>query len=65
MVGPGMHYNAYAPGNPRSACNHRKLPATIITYRSNAGFTGQDSFVVEEIFPTGTAIKQRFNLEVR
>ena len=64
-VGEGSRYMAYTPGNPRSACNRRKIPTTFVTYQSQPGFAGQDSFVIEAIFPNGTAQRARLTVNVR
>lgn len=64
-VGEGRRYMAFVPANPRSACNRRKIPATFVLYRSQPGFTGQDSFVVEVVFPNGTAQRARITVNVR
>lgn len=65
QVGEGTRYPGYVTANARSACNKRKVPATMVTYRSMPGFVGQDSFVIEKIFPYGVAQRQRFTVNVR
>jgi hypothetical protein len=39
-------------------------PATIITYRSAAGFTGEDSAAVQIVFPDGDAPTVVFHIDV-
>ncbi len=36
----------YPPGNPRSACNKRQVPGTLVTYQSEPDFAGSDSLTV-------------------
>jgi hypothetical protein len=64
-VGSAGRYMAYASGNPRAACNRRRIPTTVVTYRSMPGFVGQDTFVIEAIFPTGIAQRARITVNVR
>ena len=61
----GREYLAFAPGNPRSACNRRKLPATEMIYHASPGFAGIDRFSAEVIDPTGVARTRHFEVEVR
>ena len=56
----GREYLAFAPGNPRSACNRRKLPATEMIYHVSPGFAGIDRFSAEVIDPTGVAAHAAF-----
>ena len=64
-VGDGGRFMAFGLGNPRAACNRRKIATTYVTYRSMPGFTGQDTFVVEAIFATGVAQRARITVNVR
>jgi hypothetical protein len=64
-VGERRDYVAFIPGNPRSACNRRKVAATEIFYRSAPGFSGYDSFSAEIIAPNGVAQTRTFTVEVR
>ncbi len=64
-VGNTRDYAAYSPTNPRSACNRRKLPVTVIVYRSRPDFTGTDQFSAEVVMPTGAARTYTFTIQVR
>ena len=64
-LGARRDYLAFAPGNPRSACNHRKLPATEMIYHASPGFAGIDRFSAEVIDATGVARTRHFEVEVR
>jgi hypothetical protein len=40
-------YVAFPPGNPRSACNNRKVPGRKVYYTANDGYSGRDKVVLE------------------
>jgi len=61
----GMAFSNYTPGDPPYLCNAKKSPATLITYRSAPGFSGQDTAAVQIFFPDGHAPTMLFHLEVR
>lgn len=58
-------YVAFAPANPRSACNRRKLAATEIVYRAAPGFSGYDTFKAEVVSPDGVVVTHTYSVEVR
>lgn len=60
----GTAFPEYVPGDPSYACNKKRSPAEIITYRSTPGFTGEDSTLVQIFFPNGDAPKFLFHLSV-
>lgn len=64
-VEQGMAFPNYVPGDPPYLCNAHRAPATLVTYRSEPGFTGQDVTVVQIFFPDGQAPTVRFNIAVR
>lgn len=64
-VGEVRDYVAFAPGNPRAACNHRKLAATEMFYRASPNFIGFDNFSAEVIDSEGVARTRHFTVEVR
>lgn len=61
----GMAFPSYTPGDAPYLCNARKGPATLITYRSAPGFSGQDAATVQIFFPDGNAPTILFHLDVR
>jgi hypothetical protein len=61
----GMAFSNYTPGDPPYLCNAKKSPATLITYRSTPGFSGQDTVSVQIFFPEGRAPTVIFHLDVR
>ena len=61
----GMAFSNYTPGDAPYLCNAKKSPATVITYRSASGFSGQDTAAVEVFFPDGHAPTMLFHIEVR
>ena len=65
MVREMPDYLAFPPNNPRSACNHRRVMATELFYRSAPGFVGQDRFSAEIIDGVGVARIRHFSVEVR
>ena len=44
---------AFPQGNPRSACNTRKVPGHEAFYQADAGFTGHDKLVLQGSSPEG------------
>ncbi len=54
-IRPGTAFSNFVPGDPPFACNARRTPATIITYRSSPGYVGEDSAAVQIFFPDGHA----------
>lgn len=65
QVEKGVAFPNYTPGDPPYLCNARRLPATLITYRAAAGYSGQDVTVVSVFFPDGKAPKIRFDIGVQ
>jgi hypothetical protein len=61
----GMAFPNFSPGDPPYLCNARKSPATLITYRSAPGFSGQDTAAVQIFFPDGKAPTMLFHLNVQ
>ena len=54
-IAKGTAFPNYAPGDPPYVCNARRSPATLITYRSEVGFVGEDTASVQIFFPDGRA----------
>jgi hypothetical protein len=61
----GTAFSNYTPGDPPYLCNAKKSPATLITYRSAPGFSGQDTTSVQIFFPDGRAPTMLIHIEVR
>ena len=64
-VAKGEMFPSYPKGNARSACNSKKVPATMLEYQPKSGFTGTDSFAVQVIFPSGKEQKLKYNITVK
>ena len=64
-VARGSAFPNFPPSNIRSACNRRRVPATIATYNARRGYTGPDSVSIEVIYASGNTRQQSFNLLVR
>ena len=64
-VSYGSDFVTYVPPNPRAACNSRRVPATLLFYRANADFVGNDTFAIEDVGPNGVAQTARFSITVR
>ena len=60
-----MAFSNYTPGDPPYLCNAKKSPATLITYKSSPGFTGQDATTVQIFFPDGHAPTMLFHINVQ
>ena len=61
----GAAFPVYESVNPRSACNRRRVPGTVVVYRPRRDFTGSDSFTVNVIFPAGYERNDTFNITVK
>lgn len=64
-VGSGRDYPSFPTWNTRSRCNTQKVPATVVTYRPAAGYTGEDSFAMEFVGPLGNVGRIRYAISVR
>nr|WP_294556203.1 hypothetical protein [uncultured Rhodopila sp.] len=64
-IDSGMAFPNFTPGDPPYLCNSKKLPATVISYRSTPGFSGRDTAVVQFFFPDGNAPTFLFHIAVR
>ncbi|HKR89980.1 MAG TPA: hypothetical protein VJS38_17570 [Phenylobacterium sp.] len=58
-------YLAFPPGNPRSACNDRKIPGHEAFYSAAAGYTGHDKVVLEGSSPGGRVRRITVDILVR
>ncbi len=55
----------FAPENPRSVCNKRRVEGERILYRANPGFVGTDSFVVQIVNANGDLSVVNTQIDVR
>ena len=61
----GEMFPSYPSNNPRSACNTRKVPATVIDYTPASGFVGSDFFVYEIFGPDGSDVSTKAAIAVK
>jgi hypothetical protein len=59
---PGLRLPA---ADKRMQCNGRKFPGVLVTYKPNAGFTGEDQFGLDVIWPNGNSVKRNVVVHVR
>jgi len=62
---PHADYSTYTKDNPRAKCNEQKIEGFMLTYKSNNGYTGPDSFTYWELTPSGLAREVTYHLNVR
>jgi hypothetical protein len=60
---PSTGQLSFPPDNPRSKCG--KTKGTMVTYKSENGYKGEDSFEVTGINPTGYAQEITYRLKLR
>jgi len=65
VVTEGRDYPSYRAGNPRSACNKKKLPAMLLKYTPEDDFTGSDFLATEVISEDGSDSKHQFSITVK
>ena len=58
-------YVAFPPGNPRSACNARKVPGRHVYYTANPGYAGHDKVVLEGSSEDGHVRHVTIDVDVR
>jgi hypothetical protein len=61
----GQGFTSFARHNQRYDCNMRKSDGTFVFYDPEPGFAGRDAMMLDIIFPTGQASRQRYAIEVR
>ena len=54
-----------APGTARAKCAGRSFGGTLVTYRPAPGFTGDDTFGIDVIWPSGASLKRTISVQVR
>ena len=61
----GYDFPNFPSNNVRSACNRRRVLATLIFYKAAANFVGPDTFTVESVAPNGFSSQLRYVVNVR
>jgi len=57
-------YVAFPPGNPRSACNSKKVPGRHVYYTASPGYSGHDRVVLEGASEDGRVRRVTVNVNV-
>ncbi|WP_145980783.1 hypothetical protein [Magnetospirillum sp. ME-1] len=65
IVENGEAYPDFDKDNVRVRCNDRKVPAVLIFYQSEAGFTGADRMVLDTVMASGMFYRHEFTINVR
>lgn len=58
-------YPTYVKSNPRYVCNSRRVAGRTLTYKSAAGFVGNDYFEYDQFVPGGVLLHMKVNVQVR
>jgi hypothetical protein len=61
----GREYPNFSSANPRSSCNKRSVPATLVYYSSAPGYSGADSFDVDAILGSGQDRQRHYSVIVK
>jgi hypothetical protein len=61
----GTAFAAFGKDDPRSGCNGKEVPATVIYYTSEPGFIGADSAAFERIGVAGAYGYHAYTINVR
>ena len=61
----GTAHPQFGRSSAYAACDRRRVPGLQVFYRSEPGYTGPDSWVVERVLPTGEAHQFRIHVSVR
>ena len=64
-LAPADSFPRYGVGSTLAACNARKVPGTKLTYTSEEGFEGVDSFRIFVINADGTGYESEVRVTVR
>lgn len=60
----GKDFASFPAENIRSACNKKKIPAVILYYKPNAGYTGLDFITIETVNPGGWFSRYEYIVKV-
>jgi hypothetical protein len=61
----GTGFTNFPQTNPRSECNRRKSEGVTLVFEPNPHFVGIDSITVEILYPSGSAVKRHYAIEVK
>lgn len=61
----GTEFATFGKDDPRSVCNGKEVPATVIYYTSEPGFIGADSVAFERIGVAGAYGYHAYTINVR
>jgi hypothetical protein len=61
----GTVFAIFGKDDPRSVCNGKEVPATVLYYTSEPGFTGADSVAFERIGVAGAYGYHAYTINVR
>ncbi|SFI86125.1 hypothetical protein [Caulobacter sp. UNC279MFTsu5.1] len=59
------YFAAFPPGNPRAACNSRKVPGHQAFYTAASGYAGHDRMVLQGSSPDGAVRRIAVDITVR
>lgn len=54
-----------APNTARAKCAGKTYPGTLVTYKPRPGYTGDDQFAIDVIWPTGVSVQRTISVQVR
>jgi hypothetical protein len=61
----GLAFPQFPERNPYSRCNQQKVPAMLVMYKSEEGYSGKDAFEVEFIGPLGGDFFHKYYVTVK
>jgi hypothetical protein len=61
----GVDYTNYPKENQRYQCNLRQSPVSNVYYKSNPGYLGTDTTLIEAVSPSGVPITRIYQITVR
>jgi transglutaminase-like putative cysteine protease len=54
----------HGTGDPRAACNHRRVDGVAITYRPEPGYQGPDSVTIDIVYADGSTRQRRYAIAI-
>jgi hypothetical protein len=61
----GVDYTSFPKENQRYQCNLKQSPGIYVYYKSNSGYLGTDSTLIEAASPIGTTFTRTYTITVR
>ena len=61
----GTGFTNFPQTNPRHECNRRKSEGITLVFEPNPHFVGRESITVEILYPSGSAVKRHYAIEVK